>query len=198
LRLNPKPRGQLQLTKASIEEFTMSDETKSTTDGPGDMMRMWMDMASRATEACQTWAGAAGASAAPDMFRQNRSNVFKMWSDYWEQFLRSASFLEAQKQSMSGGMEFQKQSREYLAWLHHELQMPSSQDIDQLMIGMRRLKEDLREQFDEIGGRLDNLAAQVNALAARLNASEQKAPEQKAPAWNAPAPADRITENQTA
>lgn len=86
--------------------------------------RFWFDMASRTAENCQSWSGAA---LSPDAFRQGRSDLFKVWSDYWEHFLRSTSFLDAEKQCLSGSLEYRKQFREYLERLHHELQLPSSQ-----------------------------------------------------------------------
>ena len=157
----------------------MSDETKATPDGPGDLMRLWLDMASQTAQACQAWSGAA---ASPEAFRQGRSDLFKVWSDYWEQFLRSSSFLEAQKRSLTGSLEYRKQFREYLGRLHHELQLASAQDIDQLMISVRRMGEDLREQFEQAGQRLDGLSTQLGALAARVGALEKSIAESNPPA----------------
>lgn len=149
----------------------MSDESKATANGPGDLMRLWFEMASQASEACQAWAGAA---ASPETLREGRANLWKVWSDYWEHFLRSSPFLEAEKRSLAGSLEFQKQVREYLARLHHELQLASSQDIDQLTIAVRRIGEDLREESEELGERLSRLAAQVEALAAQVGALEKR------------------------
>ena len=161
----------------------MSDETKSAGDGPADMMRLWGDMASRATEACQAWSGAA---ISPDAFRQGRSDLFKLWSDYWEHFMRSASFLEAEKRGLSGTLEYRKQFREYLERLHHEMQLPSSQDIDHLMVSVRRIGEDLREHFDQMAERLDGLSAQLDTLAARLEALEERVAKRKTAASSVP------------
>jgi hypothetical protein len=168
----------------------MSDETKPSANGSGDLMRLWFDMASRAAEACQAWTGAVPT---PDALRQDRANLMKVWSDYWEQYLRSPSFLETQQRSRAGALDLQRQARDYLAWLHHQFQVPSSQDIDQLMIGMRRLKEDLRDQLEEIGDQLENLASQVSALTERVSARGQESSARKTPP-----PADTIAETETA
>lgn len=143
----------------------MSDDTKPTPNGPGDLMGLWFDMFAKANEACQTWAGNA---ASPDVFRQNRSNLFKVWSDYWEHFLRSAPFLESQKRCLSSSMEFRKQINENLERLNHELHLATSQDINQLMSTLRRMDEALFEQFEQIDDRLNNISTKLDALAARL------------------------------
>jgi seryl-tRNA synthetase len=145
----------------------MNDKPKPTSDGPGDLMHLWFDAASHVMEACQTWAGAA---VSPEAFRQNRSNLFKTWSDTWEQYLRSSSFLEMQKRCLTGSVELKKQSREYLERMHHELQMASSGDIDHLVAAMRRMEENIRGQFEQVEGRLNALSSQLDALSARLKA----------------------------
>ncbi len=149
----------------------MSDDPKTMPDGMADMMRLWFDMASQATDACQAMAG----SLSPDAFRSNRANLFKVWGDYWEQFLRSSPFLDAQKQFLTGGTESRNRMREYLGWLHHEMQLASSQDIDQVIKALRRLGEDIGEQFEQVDRRLKNLNAQLDSLGDRLEAMEKKA-----------------------
>jgi hypothetical protein len=152
-------------------------------------MRIWFDMASQAAEACQAWAGGA---ASPETFRRDRTSLYKIWGDYWEQFLRSASFLEGQQRCQSGSLKLHEQAREYLAWLHREFQLPSSQDIDQLMIAVRRIGEDLGEHFEQVDVRLESIAARLESLAARLGALEKKVR-----GTNSSAPAERIDETET-
>jgi hypothetical protein len=149
----------------------MSDKTNAADDGVGNLMHLWFDAASHVMEACQTWAGA---TASPEVFRQNRSNMFKMWSDAWEQYLRSSSFLEMEKQCLTGSVELRKQSREYLERMHHELQLASTGDIDQLVIAMRRLAEDVREQFEQVENRLNGISSQMETLSVRSKAPENK------------------------
>ena len=156
----------------------MSDETKATADGLGDMMRLWFEMASRATEATQAWAGAA---ASPEAFRQGRTDLFKAWGDSWERFLRSAQFLEAQKRYMTGSVELRQQIQEQLGRFQHELQLATSQDIDQLMSTVRRVGHEVREQGELLTARLNGLSARVDALAARLAARENGKPVETAP-----------------
>ena len=148
----------------------MSDQTTSTTDGMAGMMRLWLDMAAHATEAYQTLAGTA---VSPEAMRQGQSNLYKIWGDWWDRYLRSTPFLDAQKQYAGRNVEFQKQIREQLGRLHHELQLASAEDIDQLMIGVRRIGEELREHCESIDERIAGFSAQLDALAVRLEGLEK-------------------------
>ena len=150
----------------------MNDKTNAASDGAGDLMRLWLDASSHIMDACQTWAGAA---VSPEAFRQSRSNMFKMWSDTWEKYLRSSSFLEMQKRCLAGSVEFKKQSREMMERFSHELQLASSGDMEQLIVTMRRLEDDMRERLEQVDSRLNSLSNQIEALSARLRARERKA-----------------------
>jgi DNA anti-recombination protein RmuC len=142
----------------------MSEETNTGPKGPPDPMRIWMEMASCATEAMQAWTGAA----TPEAIRQNRASLYKVWGDYWEQFLRSAPFLEGQRRAMDGSLQCRNQLREQLERWNHQLQLASSSDIDRLMTSLRRLVDDVSEQGERLEQRLDDLSARLDALAAQL------------------------------
>jgi hypothetical protein len=150
----------------------MREETSSGPKGPPDLMRVWLEMASCATEAAQTWAGAA----APEAVRENRASLYKVWGDYWEQFLRSTPFLEGQKHAMDGNLQWRKQIREQLERWNHELQLASSSDIDRLAVVLRRLGEDLGEQLERIENRLDDVSARLDELASQSPAPVNSEP----------------------
>jgi hypothetical protein len=149
----------------------MKGEDNTSSDSADDMMRRWFEMASQAAEACQKWAANPHSSEA---MRQTRSNFFDIWSDFWEHYLRSASFLDKEKTWMAGGLETRKKIHEYLGWLHHEMQLATAPDIDQIMRTMRRLNEDRQEQHEEICRHLNDLSEKLDALGERLSASESK------------------------
>jgi hypothetical protein len=151
----------------------MSDENDPPTDGLNEMMRHWFEMASQTAEACQKWSAK---PASPEAMRQTRADVFKVWGDYWEHILRSSSFLDAEKQCMDRGIESRKKIHEFLAQMHHELQLATAPDIDQLTRTLRRMREDQQEQSDQICAQLSTIAAQMDAIAERLNALENSAP----------------------
>jgi hypothetical protein len=136
---------------------------------PSEMMRQWFQIASQTAAACQNWTAN---QAAAETMRQTRSNVLQVWGDYWENFFRSASFLNAEKQCMAGNLEFRKKMHEFLGQFHHEMQLATAPDIDQLMRTLRRMAEDQQEQCEQICQRLDDIEDQLGDLAERLGVEE--------------------------
>jgi hypothetical protein len=148
----------------------MSGDNSSPADSFNEMMRHWFEMAAQTAESCGKWPDR---PITPESLRQSRSNVIKIWSDYWEHLLRSSAFLDAEKQCMAGNLEFRKQVHEFLAQFHHEMQLATAQDIDQIMRTMRRIEEDRQEQSDQILLTLGKVSAQMDAIAGRLDALEK-------------------------
>jgi hypothetical protein len=140
-------------------------------------MRIWLEMASCAAEAGQAGAGAI----APEAMRENRSNLYKVWGDYCEQFLRSAPFLESQKRAMGGSLQLRKQIREQLEQWNHALQLATAEDIDRLMLTVRRLGEGFGEQFEQLNKRLDDLSTRLDALAGQAATRSNSSPAESTP-----------------
>lgn len=145
----------------------MGNETKQSSDGMDALMRGWSEWATQSLKMCQAWGGS---TASPESVRQLRSTLFSAWSDSWEKFLRSPLFLDAEKQGLTQSVEFRKQVRDYLTRLHHEWQMPTSQDLDDVLLALRRLEHRLLNEFEDMADRMESLAVQLSAIASRLDA----------------------------
>lgn len=152
----------------------MKGENDTSSGSPTDLMRQWFDMAAQAAEVCQEWTANPLSS---DAMKQTRSSLFDIWSDYWEHYLRSATFLDTEKKCMAGGVETRKQFHELLGRLHHEMQLATAQDIDQIVRTMRRMNEDRQEQQDEISKKLNELSQKFDALSKTLSALEDHEPQ---------------------
>jgi hypothetical protein len=137
----------------------MTDAEQKPDDGLDGMMRLWANMVTSAMGACQPWTGG---TASPELVRETRASAFNAWSEYWEEFLRSPAFLDAQRQAMAGSLESKRQVRECLGRLNHELQLATSEDVDELLRAIKRIEQRVSEQFDELSARLDRLSAQLN------------------------------------
>ena len=155
----------------------MGDDTKQPADGLDALMRGWSEWTAQAMKMCQAWDGG---TASPEAVRQLRSSLFSAWSDGWDAFLRSPLFLDAERQGLAQSAELHKQFRDYLARLHHEWQSPTSQDLDEVMLALRRLEHRLLDEFEDLAERVDNLVSRVDALAARLDAGPGNPPPQDA------------------
>ncbi len=148
----------------------MSDKDRKVSDGLGDWMRLWCETTSRTMEA---FGSLATNPVAPEACRETRSRMFQAWSDYWEQYLRSTPFLEAQKQFGKAATEPRKQIHDVLGQFYHELQLATAEDIDQVMRALRRLAEDAAEQHEAMAARLNEMAARLDALAASVEGAAQ-------------------------
>jgi hypothetical protein len=148
----------------------MGEYNNEPSNGLGDCMRLWFETTSRTMQAFESLSTN---PIAPEACRETRSQMFQAWSDYWEQFLRSSPFLQAQKQYANAGTATGKQLHESLGQFYHELQLATSQDIDQVMRALRRIAEDMAEQQESMRARFDDLAARVESLATSLQAAAQ-------------------------
>ena len=93
-----------------------------------------------------------------------RSAMFKAWSEYCDQFMRSAEFLEMMKQSLTGSVQMRRQLNDYLGQVHHEFQGPSRQDVDQVLASLRQLQRRLEESTEPIAARLDEISRRLDEL----------------------------------
>ncbi len=90
--------------------------------------------------------------------------------------MRSPQFLETTRQWMDSAVSFRKLTNEFLAKTRNDLQAPSREDVDTLMLNIRHLEKRLLD-------RVDALAAQVNRLNQQLNGNgngKPRAPRKRA------------------
>jgi hypothetical protein len=134
----------------------------------GRFARTWAEMAANAMRAWQPWAGGAGSTASPDVFRKARLDFLQLWNDWCEELLRSSAFLEAQKQCMSGNLAVRKQMRAHLRRIQRELQLAGREDIDAVVAAVQRSQRRILDRLDETFDRLQTLEAKLDGIAARM------------------------------
>ena len=100
--------------------------------------------------------------------------MFKAWSDYCEQFMRTPDFLNMMKQSLSASLEARKQLNDFLARTQHELQGASRQDADQIMASIQRMEERLADGMEDMTSRLQRLEGRLEKLESSNGASGSK------------------------
>ena len=105
----------------------------------------------------QTAFASGPASPPPDLLRQIRSGIFQALAQSWDEFMRSPQFIEGMKQWMDNAVNFRKMSNDWMARVRNEVQAPSRDDIDTVMLSVRHMEKRLLD-------RLETLAAQVNQL----------------------------------
>ncbi len=118
--------------------------------------KMWMESASRMVQA----ALGTPPNSDPEVLRQMRNGLFQALAQSWEEFMRSPQFLEGVKQWMENAVSFRKMTGEVLAKARNEMQAPSRDDIDTVLLAVRHLENRLLD-------RLESMSAELAALKAR-------------------------------
>jgi hypothetical protein len=139
----------------------MNDDQQSPFPGPDMFTRMWSDFA---TQMMRAGTAFSPTSTPPQAAREMRAALFKAWSDYCDQFMRSQEFLGMMQQSLAASIQARKQLNDFLGQVQHEFQGASRHDVDQIMLSMRHMErrfvdamERLSEQLDRLGERLERM-----------------------------------------
>ncbi|PWU21388.1 MAG: hypothetical protein C5B50_01900 [Verrucomicrobia bacterium] len=95
----------------------------------------------------------------PELLRQMRSGIFEALAKTWEDYMRSPQFLQGMKQWMDGAVAFRKMTNDFMGKVRNEMQSPSRDDIDHVMIAVRHMEKRLLDRIEELAGRVDDLNA---------------------------------------
>ncbi len=125
--------------------------------------RLWSEFAGKMMSSGMAFSPG---NAAPEVSRDMRTAMFRAWSDYCDQYMRSPEFLEMMKQSLGASLEARKQLNDFLGRVQHEFQGASRQDVDQMMSTLQHLEQ-------RIVDRLDDMSAEFAQLQQRMQAIEK-------------------------
>src|SRR3989442_1073687 len=142
----------------------MSDNTDKTAEPTAAFQKMWMDSLSKMMQSAFTFGPD---SAPPEVLRQIRAGMFQALAQSWEEFMRSPQFLEGMKQWMDNAITFRKMSNDFMAKVRNEMQAPSREDIDTIMLSVRHMEQRILDRVEE-------LAAQVSELNQRVGPGPAK------------------------
>jgi len=140
----------------------MTDNFAKTAEQMAAFQKIWTESM---TQMMQTAFSMAPNSAPPEVLRQIRSGLFLALAQSWDEFMRSPQFLEAMRQWMDTAVNFRKMSNDFMARVRNELQAPSREDIDAVMLNVRHMEKRLLDQVEE-------LSNQINELNRRLGNGE--------------------------
>lgn len=119
-----------------------------------EFQRIWAETVSKTMQAAFTFTPN---SPPPEMLRQIRAGIFEALSTSWDQFLRSPQFLEATKQWMEQAVAFRKMTTEWMGNVRHEMQAPSREDTDSIMLAVRHMEKRLLDRIEQLAQRLDQV-----------------------------------------
>jgi hypothetical protein len=155
----------------------MSDNFEKTAEQAAAFQKIWMESMSKMMQTAFTFGNN---SPPPEVLKQIRSGMFQALAQSWEEFMRSPEFLESMKQWMDTAINFRRMSNDFMAKVRNEIQAPSRDDIDTVMLTVRHMEKRLLD-------RVEDLALRIAQIDSRLNGhTGQSAPKSTAARANAP------------
>jgi hypothetical protein len=152
----------------------MDNNFEKTAEQAAAFQKIWMDSAAKMIQAGFAFGPN---SAPPEVLRQLRSGIFQALAESWEEFMRSPQFLESMKQWTESAMAFRKMTGELLAKARNEMQAPSRDDIDTVMLNIRHMEKRLLD-------RIEDLSQQVHQLKAAAGNHSRQRPSRSSRAHN--------------
>jgi hypothetical protein len=136
----------------------MSEQSENFTEQTAAFQKIWMESMSKLMHAAFTFTPN---SAPPELLREIRNGILQALAESWNEFLRSPQFQEGMKQWMDNAVAFRRQSNDFMAKVRKEMQAPSREDIDTVMLTVRHMEKRILDRVEE-------LADQVKGLNQRL------------------------------
>jgi hypothetical protein len=93
--------------------------------------------------------------------------------------MRSSQFTESMKQWMDNAINFRKMSNDFMAKVRNEMQAPSRDDTDTVMLTVRHMEKRLLDRIDDLANQVAALSNRGNGQAAKSSA-EATSPRRKA------------------
>src|SRR5207302_2636770 len=125
----------------------MNDNFDKTAEQAAAFQKIWMDSMSKIMQSAFTFGSN---SPPPDVLRQIRSGLFRALAQSWEEFMRSPQFLEGMKQWMDNAIAFRKMTNEFMGKVRNEVQSPSREDIDTVMLAVRHMEKRLLDRIEDV------------------------------------------------
>ncbi|MFO0972257.1 MAG: hypothetical protein U1A27_02295 [Phycisphaerae bacterium] len=117
------------------------------------MFKFWQDLMAR----MPTGGFVPGQMPGPEAFQQGRRVFFDALAAYCDEFMRSPQFLEGMKQTMAQSLAFRKQLNEFITSAMHAVQMPTAEDMGEVLSTLRAIESTLLQRVEEIADRLERL-----------------------------------------
>src|SRR4051812_30756280 len=162
----------------------MNEPNRGIQSAPLAFLKFWMEAVARLGPAASSFAPDA---APPDQLRQVRAGVLQAIGQSWDDILRSPQFMQSMKELMENALAFRKLNTELMGKARRESGSVGQEDVDALLLAIRRLETRVLE-------RLEGFSTQLAGLEERLKALESAPSRTGAPAApKRPAPQARRT-----
>ena len=143
-----------------------------------NFQKIWVETLSKTMQAAFTFSPN---SPPPEVLKQIRGGIFQALAESWDKFLRSPEFLEAMKHWMEQAVSFRKITNDLMGTVRHEMQAPSREDIDTVMLAVRHMEKRLLDRMEQLSLQVNGTKQRVRQRATSLPARKPAAPGSKRP-----------------
>ncbi len=139
----------------------MNTSFEQTAEQAAAFQKIWTESAAKIMQAAFT---AAPNSTPPELLRQIRGGIFQALAQSWDEFMRSPEFLENMRQWMENAINFRKVTNDFLGKMRNEMQAPSREDVDTIMLAIRHMEKRLLDCTEELKGQVRELSQRLAQL----------------------------------
>lgn len=136
--------------------------------------KIWMESLSQMMQAACTFTPN---SPPPEVMRQMRSGIFQALAQSWEEFMRSPQFQEGMRQWLENAVAFRKMTNNFMANVRNEIQAPSRDDIDSIILTVRHMEKRLLDRMEELALQVSQLQQQLAQAKSVSGRSKRAKPE---------------------
>jgi chromosome segregation ATPase len=148
----------------------MSDNTEKLFDQVGAFQKLWMDSFA---DMAGVWSQFSAGSPPVDEMRKMRGGMLKVLAETWDEYMRTPQFLEMMKASLNGALDLKRTAREGMNRLHEQLENPSKNDIDDLLVAIRHAERRLLDRLEGLDERVGELNEKIEKVDQRLAKQEK-------------------------
>ena len=125
----------------------MNAQTEDFSEQSAAFQKIWMESFTKLMQAASV---VTPNSAPPEVLREMRNGILNALTKSWDEFLRSPQFQEAMKQWMDQAIAVRKMSHDLMGKVRKEMQEPSRDDIDAIMLSMRHMETRILDRLEAL------------------------------------------------
>src|SRR5215470_4431928 len=136
----------------------MSDNMNKALDQVAAFQKLWLDSFANMAS---IWSQFSPGSPPSDELRKMRGGMLKVLAETWDEYMRTPQFMEMMKASLNGALDLKRMAREGMNRFHEQLENPSKNDIDDLLLAIRHVERRLLERLEGLDERVGELNEKI-------------------------------------
>jgi hypothetical protein len=150
----------------------MNDQSHNFAEQGAVFQKIWIETMSKLMQTAFTFSPN---STPPELLREIRDGILKALGESWNEFLRSPQFQQNMKQWMENAVAVREMSNDFMGKVRKEMQAPSRDDIDAIMLNVRHLETRILDRLETLSKEVESLKGQGPAKTPAAAAKRRKA-----------------------